>query len=78
MLARAPKPDNDDADGVDVFWPLIGLAVMTGGWAVFCWWLKGQVPDHGVAKGITIMAYISGASTVLWLVVAWFMRPRKL
>ena len=77
MLARVPKPNDDGPDGVDVFWPLIGLAVLTGGWTVFCWYLAHHVTDHGVIKGMTVMAWISGVSTVVWLVVAWVMRPRK-
>ena len=78
MLAKTPKTGHDDdADGPEVFWPLLGLAVLTAGWSAFCWWLKGHVADHGVVKGITIMAWFSGGSTVLWLVLAWVMRPRK-
>ena len=77
MLAKTPKTGDDGADGVDVFWPLLGLAALTGIWACFCWWLRGHTHDAGVMKGMTVMAYGSAAVTVLWLVVAWFMRPRK-
>jgi hypothetical protein len=78
MLAKSPKPEDDDgADGVDVFWPLLGLAGLSAGWAGFCFYLRGHVTDAGVIKGMTIMGSLSAASVLLWLVLAWLMRPRK-
>jgi hypothetical protein len=78
MLARTPNPGDDDgADGVDVFWPLLVLAVLSAGWAGFCFYLRGHVTDPGVIKGMTIMGSLSAGSVLLWLVLAWVMRPRR-